>query len=91
MTQIMPTVDVDQEGKQVGWLRLPHSVTRSAYGTLSIPIAVIRNGAGPQILLVSGNHGGEYEGQIVLTRMPLGPQSAASARVIASTAPFVPA
>ncbi len=69
MTQIMPTVDFDQEGKQVGWLRLPHSVTRSAYGTLAIPIAVIRNGAGPQILLVSGNHGDEYEGQIVLTRL----------------------
>ncbi len=54
MTQITPTVDFDQEGKQVGWLRLPHSVTRSAYGTLAIPIAVIRNGAGPQILLISG-------------------------------------
>lgn len=69
MTQIIPTVDFDLPGKQVGWLRLPHSVTRSAYGTLAIPIAVIQNGPGPQILLSSGNHGDEYEGQIVLTRL----------------------
>lgn len=69
MTQIIPTVDYAQEGKQVGWLRLPHSVTRSAYGTIAIPIAVIQNGPGPQILLTAGNHGDEYEGQVVLTRL----------------------
>lgn len=69
MTQITPTVDFDQQGKQIGWLRLPHSVTRSAYGTLPIPIAVIQNGPGPKILLTSGNHGDEYEGQVVLTRL----------------------
>ena len=44
MTTITATVDFDQQGKQIGWLRLPHSVTRSAYGTLPIPIAVIQNG-----------------------------------------------
>ena len=69
MTQIHPTVDFDQQGKQVGWLRVPHSVTLSAYGTLAIPIAVLQNGPGPQILLSAGNHGDEYEGQIVLTRL----------------------
>lgn len=69
MSLITPTVDFEQEGKQVGWLRVPHSVTRSAYGTLAIPIAVIQNGPGPQILLSAGNHGDEYEGQIVLTRL----------------------
>ena len=30
MTRIIPTVDFEQEGKQIGWLRVPHSVTRSA-------------------------------------------------------------
>lgn len=69
MTQITPTLDFEQQGKQIGWLHLPHSVTRSAYGVLPIPIAVIQNGPGPQILLTSGNHGDEYEGQIVLTRL----------------------
>ncbi|HIM56686.1 MAG TPA: hypothetical protein EYM39_08285 [Candidatus Latescibacteria bacterium] len=69
MTQIIPTVDFEQEGKQIGWLRVPHSVTRSAYGTLPLPIAVIRNGPGAQVMLSAGNHGDEYEGQIVLTRL----------------------
>lgn len=69
MTQIVSTVEFDRDGKQVGWLRLPHSVTRSAYGVLAIPIAVIQNGPGPRILLCAGNHGDEYEGQVVLTRL----------------------
>lgn len=69
MTQITPTVDFERDGKQVGWLRVPHSVTRSAYGTLPIPIAVFRHGPGPQVLLSAGNHGDEYEGQVVLTRL----------------------
>ena len=69
MTKIISTVDFDLDGKQVGRLHLPHSVTRSAYGVLPIPVAVIRNGSGPQVLLSAGNHGDEYEGQVVLTRL----------------------
>ena len=52
-----------------GWLHLPHSVTRSAYGVIPIPIAVVKNGMGPQVLLTGGTHGDEYEGQIALTRL----------------------
>jgi predicted deacylase len=66
---IFTDIDYDREGKQVGWLHLPHSVTRSAYGALAIPIAVIRNGAGPTVFLMAGNHGDEYEGQIVLAKL----------------------
>ena len=66
---IFTDIDYRAEGKQVDWLHLPHSVTRSAYGTLAIPIAVIANGPGPTVFLMAGNHGDEYEGQIVLTRL----------------------
>jgi uncharacterized protein len=69
MTQIIETVDFMQSGKQVGWLRVPHSVTRSAYGVIPVPVAVWRNGDGPAILLTAGTHGDEYEGQVVLTRL----------------------
>ncbi|HQZ12062.1 MAG TPA: succinylglutamate desuccinylase/aspartoacylase family protein [Devosia sp.] len=69
MTQITSTVDFNAPGKQIGWLRVPHSVTRSAYGVIPIPIAVLNNGPGPQILLIAGTHGDEYEGQVVLTRL----------------------
>ena len=66
---IWTDVDYEREGKQVGWLHLPHSVTRSAYGTIAIPVAVIRNGEGPTVFLMAGNHGDEYEGQIALAKL----------------------
>jgi hypothetical protein len=44
-TRIWTEVDYDKNGKQSGWLMLPHSVTRSAYGMIAIPIAVIKNGS----------------------------------------------
>jgi len=62
-------VDFDAEGKQTGFLRLPHSVHRSAYGWIPIPIVTIRNGEGPTALLIAGNHGDEYEGQVALTKL----------------------
>lgn len=60
---------LDQDGKHSGYARLPHSVHRSAYGWLPIPLVSIRNGDGPRILLMSGTHGDEYEGQVALTRL----------------------
>lgn len=69
MTQVTSTVDLDAPGRQIGWLRVPHSVTRSAYGVVPVPIAVFNNGPGPGILLIAGTHGDEYEGQVVLTRL----------------------
>lgn len=68
-SRITSEVDFDRDGKQVGFLRLPHSVHRSAYGFIPIPVACIRNGAGPRVLLMAGNHGDEYEGQIAHARL----------------------
>lgn len=62
-------IDLDADGKQAGYLRLPHSVHRSAYGWLPVPIASIRNGEGPVVLVMSGNHGDEYEGQVLSSRL----------------------
>ncbi|MSP48559.1 MAG: deacylase [Alphaproteobacteria bacterium] len=68
-SRIWTELDFEKNGKQTGYLHLPHSVTRSAYGTIAIPCAIIRNGAGPSTLLMAGNHGDEYEGQIALCRI----------------------
>jgi predicted deacylase len=68
-SHIFTEVDYDADGKQLGYLHLPHSVTRSAYGTIAIPIVVIKNGKGPSALLMAGNHGDEYEGQVTLCRL----------------------
>ena len=63
---VTPTIDLDREGVQHGFLRLPYSRDDSAWGSVMIPIAVIRNGEGPTALLTGGNHGDEYEGPIAL-------------------------
>jgi len=68
-TRIWTDIDYNKTGKQVGWLNLPHSVTRSAYGMIAIPIAVVKNGSGPTAFLMAGNHGDEYEGQIALCKL----------------------
>jgi N2-acetyl-L-2,4-diaminobutanoate deacetylase len=65
-TPIAPTIDLDKQGVQHGFLRLPYSRDDSAWGSVMIPIAVIRNGKGPTALLTGGNHGDEYEGPIAL-------------------------
>jgi hypothetical protein len=61
-------VDYDKDGKQAGWLYLPYSVTRSAYGNIAVPVVVVKNGPGPSVLLMAGNHGDEYEGQVGLCK-----------------------
>jgi N-alpha-acetyl-L-2,4-diaminobutyrate deacetylase len=63
---ITPTVDFDADGVQHGFLRLPYSRDDSAWGSVMIPICVIRNGEGPTALLTGGNHGDEYEGPLAL-------------------------
>ncbi|MEO5757597.1 MAG: N(2)-acetyl-L-2,4-diaminobutanoate deacetylase DoeB [Mesorhizobium sp.] len=63
---ITPTVDFDRDGIQHGFLRLPYSRDDSAWGSVMIPICVIRNGQGPVALLTGGNHGDEYEGPLAL-------------------------
>ena len=63
---ISPTVDLSVEGVQHGFLRLPYSRDDSAWGSVMIPITVVKNGEGPTALLTGGNHGDEYEGPIAL-------------------------
>ena len=71
MTAIRPTVPFDADGKHHGFLRLPYSRNDSAWGSVMIPITVIRNGAGPTALLTGANHGDEYEGPIALQALAL--------------------
>ncbi|WP_426441070.1 succinylglutamate desuccinylase/aspartoacylase family protein [Bradyrhizobium genosp. P] len=64
--RISTEVSFDADGISHGYLHVPHSVTDSAYGRIPVPITVVKNGAGPSVLLMAGNHGDEYEGQILL-------------------------
>jgi predicted deacylase len=68
-SRIVADVDFDRNGRQHGFLRLFHSVHSSAYGFIPIPIVVLKNGTGPTVLMVSGTHGDEYEGQVALCNL----------------------
>ncbi len=71
-TQITSEVDFNADGKQGGYLRVPHSVHRSAYGWIPVPITVIKNGDGPTLVITAGVHGDEYEGQIAVANLARG-------------------
>src|SRR5581483_5534489 len=66
VSRLYADIDLEAEGKACGFLRVPHSVHRSAYGWIPIPIVRLRNGEGPRVVLVAGNHGDEWEGQLSL-------------------------
>ena len=68
-SRLASEIDFDRDGKQHGFVRLPYSVHRSAYGWIPIPVASVKNGDGPRVLLMAGNHGDEYEGQVALGKL----------------------
>ena len=68
-SRVVCDVDFDKDGKQSGYLRVPNSTNESAYGTILIPIWVVKNGDGPTVLFTSGIHGDEYEGPVALGRV----------------------
>ena len=63
---VKSTIDFEQDGLQHVFLKLPHSHDESAYGSVMIPISMVKKGEGPTALLTGGNHGDEYEGPIAL-------------------------
>jgi N-alpha-acetyl-L-2,4-diaminobutyrate deacetylase len=56
---IAANVDFDADGKQHGFLKLPHSTDALAWGAVMIPILVAKRGEGPTALLSGANHGDE--------------------------------
>ncbi|MHA1554030.1 MAG: succinylglutamate desuccinylase/aspartoacylase family protein, partial [Alphaproteobacteria bacterium] len=68
-TGVFNTIDFSADGKQVSTVNIPYSVDRSPYYQIRLPICRIKNGEGPSILLIGGNHGDEYEGPIALARL----------------------
>lgn len=63
------TLDFASNGKRFGQLSVPVSVDRSPYFQVQVPVCVIRNGTGARVLLMAGNHGDEYEGELSLARL----------------------
>ena len=66
---IRATVDFARPGKQFGNLYVPYSHNLGGWANLTHPIAVIGRGAGPTALVLAGNHGDEYPGQVAVMRL----------------------
>jgi len=68
-SRIVCTIDFDKNGRQAGYCRAPQSRNNAGWGTIEIPIIVVKNGEGPTLLLTGGVHGDEYEGPIAISRL----------------------
>jgi len=68
-TGIFHELDLNADGKSSSYLSVPFSIDRSPYFQVKVPVIRIRNGDGPSLLLMAGNHGDEYEGEICLARL----------------------
>lgn len=62
-------LDLLSQGKRAGHFGLVHSDNRHGFSTIASPLGIVRGGDGPTALICAGNHGDEYEGQIVVRRL----------------------
>jgi predicted deacylase len=66
---IRTDIDFERTGKQLGHLRVPYSHNLAGWANVMIPIIVLSRGQGPTVLVMGGNHGDEYQGQIALMKL----------------------
>ncbi len=66
---LFTTLNFEQPGKQQGFLQVPYSHNLGGWANVMIPITVVANGNGPTVLVLGGNHGDEYQGQIAAMKL----------------------
>lgn len=66
---INTSLSFDQPGRQQGYLQVPYSHNLGGWANVFIPATVINGGKGPTILVLGGNHGDEYQGQIAIMKL----------------------
>jgi len=68
-SQLSATVDFEKPGKQHGHIRVPYSYDLGGWANLLLPVTVLGNGKGRTALVMAGNHGDEYPGQVAILRL----------------------
>lgn len=64
------SVDFQAAGQQHGHLFIPYSYNLGGWANLMVPVTVLNNGGGGLTALVmAGNHGDEYPGQVAILRL----------------------
>lgn len=66
---LFTSLDLTASGKQQGFLQVPYSHNLGGWANVMIPITVVANGPGPSVLVLGGNHGDEYQGQIAAMKL----------------------
>ena len=68
-SQIHSSIDWTKPGRQQGHLFIPYSYNLAGWANLMTPVTMLANGSGPTALVLAGNHGDEYPGQVAILRM----------------------
>ena len=63
------SIDLQAPGKQIGHLRINKITNTAGWASTFIHIGCIAQGEGPTVLVLAGNHGDEYEGQVAAMRL----------------------
>ena len=63
------SIDLQASGKRTGHLRINKITNTAGWASTFIHIGCIVNGTGPTVLVLAGNHGDEYEGQVAAMRL----------------------
>lgn len=66
---VITSLDFDKPGKQQGFLQVPYSHNLGGWANVMVPITVVARGKGPTVLVLGGNHGDEYQGQIAAMKL----------------------
>ena len=68
-TPVSCTIDLGAPGKQIGHLAFPKITNTAGWASTFVHIGSVANGNGPTVLVLAGNHGDEYEGQVAALRL----------------------
>jgi predicted deacylase len=66
---VSASFDMNSLGKDSGYLSIGNSTNESGWANFQVPIIKIANGVGRTMLVLGGNHGDEYEGQIAASSL----------------------
>jgi predicted deacylase len=63
------SIDLQASGKRIGHLRINKITNTAGWASTFIHVGCIVNGSGPTVLVLAGNHGDEYAGQLAALRL----------------------
>ena len=63
------SIALEGDGKRIGHLAFPRITNTAGWASTFVHLGVVASGDGPTVLVLAGNHGDEYEGQVAALRL----------------------